>query len=89
VRSLSGVRGVANLIPVRPGARLSPDEVKAKIEQALLRSAEIEAERITVDVEDDKVILRGGPGWDFVRYVFEPVHAGHPDDVFNPVKSTS
>ena len=33
--------------------------MKTKIEQALLRSAEIEAERITVDVEDDKVVLRG------------------------------
>jgi len=50
---------VANLSSVRPGERPSPDEVKTKIEQALLRSAEIEAERITVDVEDDKVVLRG------------------------------
>jgi hypothetical protein len=28
------------------------------------------------------------PGWDFIRYVFEPVDAGQPDDVFNPVKNT-
>lgn len=27
------------------------------------------------------------PGWDFLRYIFQPVDAGQPDDVFNPVKS--
>ncbi len=26
------------------------------------------------------------PGWDFLRYVFQPVDAGQPDDAFNPVK---
>jgi len=26
------------------------------------------------------------PGWDFLRYVFQPVDAGQPDDTFNPVK---
>ena len=57
VRRLSGVRGVTNLIVVRP--RLSPTEVKEKIESALVRSAEIDAERITVDVQGSKVILKG------------------------------
>jgi hypothetical protein len=27
------------------------------------------------------------PGWDFLRYVYEPVDTGQPDDVFNPIKS--
>ncbi len=27
------------------------------------------------------------PGWDFVRYVYEPLDAGQPDDLFNPIKS--
>jgi osmotically-inducible protein OsmY len=57
VRRLSGVRGVTNLIVVRP--RLSPTEVKEKIESALVRSAEIDAERITVEVQGSKVILKG------------------------------
>jgi osmotically-inducible protein OsmY len=57
VRRLSGVRGVTNLIVVRP--RLSPTQVKEKIESALVRSAEIDAERITVEVQGNKVILKG------------------------------
>ena len=57
VRRLSGVRGVTNLIVVRP--RLLPTEVKEKIESALVRSAEIDAERITVEVQGSKVILKG------------------------------
>jgi hypothetical protein len=27
------------------------------------------------------------PGWDFVRYLFQPVDAGQPDDLFNPVRT--
>jgi osmotically-inducible protein OsmY len=57
VRRLSGVRGVTNLITVKP--RLSPSELKQKIENALVRSAELDAERITVDVQGSKVILKG------------------------------
>ena len=57
VRRLSGVRGVTNLIVVRP--RLSSTEVKEKIESALVRSAEIDAERIKVEVQGSKVILKG------------------------------
>jgi hypothetical protein len=29
------------------------------------------------------------PGWDFVRFIFEPLEAGQPDDLFNPVQSPS
>lgn len=57
VRRLSGVKGVTNLIVVRP--RVTPSELKEKIEQALIRSAETDAERITVDVQGSKVILKG------------------------------
>jgi osmotically-inducible protein OsmY len=57
VRRLSGVRGVTNLITVKP--RLSPSELKEKIEQALIRTAETDAQRITVDVQGSKVILKG------------------------------
>jgi osmotically-inducible protein OsmY len=58
VRRLTGVRGVTNLIKVRPQAA-SPSNLKQKIEEALVRSAEMDAHRITVDVDGSKVILGG------------------------------
>jgi osmotically-inducible protein OsmY len=51
------VVGVTNLITVKP--HVAPSEVKVKIEDALKRSAEMDARRITVEVEGGKVILRG------------------------------
>jgi osmotically-inducible protein OsmY len=57
VRYLTGVLGVSNLITVKP--RVSPSEIKSKIEQALKRSAEMDAHRITVEVDGGKVTLRG------------------------------
>ncbi len=57
VRRLSGVKGVTNLITVKP--RLTPSELKEKIEQALVRSAETDAQKITVEVHGSKVILKG------------------------------
>jgi len=57
VERLSGVRGVINLIRVKPG--LSPTDLKQKIEQALVRNAELDASRITVEVQGSKVILYG------------------------------
>jgi osmotically-inducible protein OsmY len=57
VRRISGVRGVTNLITVKP--RITPSDLKKKIEQALVRSAEVDAQRITVEVDGSKVILRG------------------------------
>jgi osmotically-inducible protein OsmY len=57
VRRLQGVRGISNLIVVRP--RLSPTAVKDKIEQALVRSAKLDAQRISVTVDGGKVILTG------------------------------
>jgi len=57
VRRLSGVKGVTNLITVRP--RVTATELKEKIEEALLRSVKTDAERITVEVQGSKVILKG------------------------------
>jgi len=48
---------VTNLITVKPS--LSPSELKKKIEEALVRTAEFDAKRITVEVEGGKVILKG------------------------------
>src|SRR3979411_2428105 len=55
VRRLSGVKGVTNLIPVKP--RLPPSDIKPKIEEALRRSVETDANRINVETQGSKVIL--------------------------------
>lgn len=57
VRDLTGVRGVSNAIVVEP--RASVADVKAKIEAALQRSAEVDARRISVAVADGTVTLSG------------------------------
>lgn len=57
VRYLTGVKGVSNQIKIKP--RATSGEVKVKIEDALKRSAEMDARRITVDVDGADVTLRG------------------------------
>jgi osmotically-inducible protein OsmY len=57
VRRLKGVRSVTNSIAVKP--RIAPSEIKRKIEEAFKRSAEIDADRITVEASDSEVILKG------------------------------
>ncbi|MDB5425806.1 MAG: ornithine aminotransferase [Phenylobacterium sp.] len=57
VRGLRGVKGVSNLIRVKP--EVAAGDVKAQIEQALIRSAEVDAQNIRVEAEGGRVILRG------------------------------
>ena len=57
VKKLKGVLGVTNNIEVKP--RVSPIEVKSKIEDALKRNAELDARRITVEVDGSTVKLYG------------------------------
>jgi osmotically-inducible protein OsmY len=57
VRRLSGVRGVSNLIEIKP--QLAASDVRQKIMNALKRNAEVEADNIRVVVDNDKVILEG------------------------------
>jgi osmotically-inducible protein OsmY len=57
VKKLQGVIGVTNNIEVKP--RVSPTEVKMKIEDALKRNAELDARRITVSVDGSVVKLYG------------------------------
>jgi osmotically-inducible protein OsmY len=52
-----GVRSVINLIAVKPS--VSAVEVKTKIEDALRRSAETDASRIHLFVENSEVKLTG------------------------------
>jgi len=57
VERLSGVKGVGNLIVVKP--HLSPTDLKQQIERALIRNAQTDARHITVEVQGSKVILHG------------------------------
>lgn len=57
IRYLTGVKGVVNNITIKP--HVSPVEVRGKIEEALERSAEVDARRIMVQTEAGRVILRG------------------------------
>jgi len=57
VRSVRGVTGVINSISLKP--RVAPVEIKRKIEDALKRSAEVDAARIEVETNGGEVTLRG------------------------------
>lgn len=57
VQFLAGVKGVSNLITVRP--QLMVPDVKARIDAALRRSADLEAHGIKVQARDGTVTLRG------------------------------
>jgi osmotically-inducible protein OsmY len=57
-RRITGVRGVTNLIRVQPSIP-SPTDIKQRIEAALLRDAETDAQRIQVEVKGATVTLRG------------------------------
>ena len=57
LRYLAGVKGISNLISVKP--RASTTEVKAKIEAAFKRSAELDAKQITVETANGTVTLKG------------------------------
>jgi osmotically-inducible protein OsmY len=64
IRHMYGVKGVINSIEVTP--RVKAGDVKAKIESAFKRSAEIDARHVTVETHEGAVILTGT-----VRSLFE------------------
>lgn len=70
IRRLSGVQGVIDNIEVKP--RIRAEDVKRKIEDALVRHGQIEAKAIRVTVRDnDSVVLEGKvDNWD-ERYAVE------------------
>lgn len=57
VRQLTGVRGLFNFIML--AVRTAPGDVKKRIKEALHRAADLDAERITVEITGNKVILTG------------------------------
>jgi osmotically-inducible protein OsmY len=57
VRKVTGVKGVLNKIEVEP--KITPMDLKAQIEEALKRSAEVQAKDIVVESDGGVVTLRG------------------------------
>ena len=57
VRGLWGVKGISNLIIVKPNT--TPADLKKKIEDALVRIAAVDAKSITVEVQGAKAIIKG------------------------------
>jgi osmotically-inducible protein OsmY len=57
VRNLPGLKGIYNLITVRP--RVEPKEVKQRIEETFKREAVIDASRISLEVDGGEVTLTG------------------------------
>lgn len=58
IRHLEGVRGVTNNITLKPTPRVV--EVKHRIEQALRRNAEVEAQNIRVEMHDGQTVTLEG-----------------------------
>jgi osmotically-inducible protein OsmY len=57
VRRVRGVKDIINSIRIKP--RAEPTDVKRRIEEALKRSAEVDAARIAVEVSGGEVKLKG------------------------------
>jgi osmotically-inducible protein OsmY len=57
VRRIKGIKGVTNLIQVKPRAEAS--EIKNKIMDAFKRNAEVDANRIQIEAKGGEVILKG------------------------------
>ena len=57
VTHLRGVRGVSNLLSVQP--QISPADIKAQIESALERAAQVDAEKIKVVTTGSTITLKG------------------------------
>ena len=57
VQHLAGVKGVTNLITIKP--KLSPANIETDIQSAFKRNALFDAKKIQVEASGNKVILRG------------------------------
>lgn len=57
VRKIKGVKGVTNVIQLRPAVQ--PTDIQRKIQEAFKRSAEFDANRISVEAKGGEVTLKG------------------------------
>ncbi len=57
VECLTGVKGMTNLVSIKP--RINIPVIRESIKRALERSADVEAARITIETQGNKIILKG------------------------------
>ncbi|MFF5179388.1 BON domain-containing protein [Micromonospora sp. NPDC000316] len=57
LRRLDGVRGITNLVEVRPPASPAGEELRQDVQRALART--LGGDRVTVDVDGDTLVLAG------------------------------
>lgn len=57
IRKIKGIKNIVNVVDVNP--TVSPVDLKKKIEDAFVRSAQLDANRITVEAKGNEVTLRG------------------------------
>lgn len=69
VHRLHGVTAVVNQIMLKPKVR--PDDIRERIEEALERYADVEAAKVKIAVQDDKVVLEGQVRAPFERDLIE------------------
>lgn len=56
-RQLVGIKGLTNLIKVRP--KITPAEIESRIREALRRNADLDAQHIRVELDRGRAILSG------------------------------
>jgi osmotically-inducible protein OsmY len=57
VRPPQGVKGVINLIKIKP--RVKPYDIKRKTQEAFRRNAEVDANQIIIETNGSEVVLKG------------------------------
>jgi osmotically-inducible protein OsmY len=62
IRDLAGVRAVSNLIEVEPPADRNADDIEERIEQAISRTADLDANSISVTKDNGVIRLEGSVG---------------------------
>jgi osmotically-inducible protein OsmY len=77
VRSLRGVKQVINQTVLKPKMKPNLSDIRIKIEDALKRSAQIDAREITVAMTDSTIVLRGSVRSYWEREEAETATWGH------------
>jgi osmotically-inducible protein OsmY len=59
IENLSGVKGINNMIAIKPKMNVNTATVKQKIEEAFRRNATIDSDNIFVENKGNKIVLKG------------------------------